>query len=194
MIKNTFWRGVKATLPLLITFAVVIWIFSVIEAFFGGIFKEMFGPSYYFKGLGSLLGLVFIFCFGILVNLWIIQGIYNYGESLVKRIPVIKNIYNSLEDLMGFFDPTRKGQSGVPVLIETSLGQVIGFVTIDNSEQLPDGLSQPDLIAVYIPLSYQIGGMTVFIHKSQVKEMNMPVDKAMSFVLTAGMTGQKQVG
>lgn len=193
MIKTIFWRGIKATLPLLITFAAVIWIFSIIEAFFGAIFKEVFGPNYYFKGLGSILGIIFIFCFGILVNLWVVKGVYNYGESLVKRIPIIKTIYNSLEDLMGFFDPAKKGENGIPVLIETSLGQVIGFVTIDDAELLPADINKEDVIAVYIPLSYQIGGMTVFIPKSQVKIMNMPVDKAMSFVLTAGMTSQKQV-
>lgn len=191
MVKNIFWQGVKATIPLLLTFALLIWVFSIIESFFGEIVKTFVGPNYYFRGLGCLLGIVFIFCIGILINLWMVQSVYNYGERLLKRIPVIKTIYNSIEDLMGFFDPTRKGKTGTPVLIDTALGKVIAFVTIEDTEKLPEGLNTDAFIAAYIPLSYQIGGVTVFLPRSQITPLNMPVDKAMSFVLTAGMTGQK---
>ncbi len=190
-IKTIFWRGVKVTLPLLLTVAVVIWAFSIIESFFGMIIKDLFGEKYYFRGLGCILGLLMIFFAGIVVNLWMVQGIYNLGERIVKKIPVIKTIYNSMTDLMGFFDPSNRGQTGTPVLIETALGRIIGFVTIQSSDKLPPDLQKDELIAVYIPLSYQIGGLTVFLPKDKVTPLNMPVDKAMSFVLTAGMTAQK---
>lgn len=191
--KTIFWRGVKVVLPLLITFAIVIWMFTIIEAFFGTIIKDIFGAQYYYRGTGLLLGVGLIFAAGAVINLWIVQGLYGLGERILQKIPVIKTIYNSMADLMGFFDPAKRSETGKPVLIETALGQVIGFVTIENTELLPADLQNNEKMAVYIPLSYQIGGLTVYISRDKVSELNMPVDKAMSFVLTAGMTGKKVI-
>ena len=57
-----------------------------------------------------------------------------------------------MQDLMKFFDPSRKGQSGIPVLVQTDLGKVIGFITVNDPLLLPNDLNNdPDLIPFISP-------------------------------------------
>jgi uncharacterized membrane protein len=49
------------------------------------------------------------------------------------------------------------------------------------------------MVAVYIPLAYMVGsGFTVFVHKNQVTDLNLPFDQAMKSNLTAGFLRRKR--
>ena len=47
-----------------------------------------------------------------------------------------------------------------------------------------------DLVAVYLPMSYQIGGYTIYIPRSRVTETDLTVEQAMRIVLTGGVRGR----
>lgn len=192
MLKQIFWRGLKVTIPIAVTVGLTVWVIAGLEKLFGSLLESIIGPHYYFPGLGFIVGIALIFCVGLFVNAWYIQPLYSWGERLLKRIPVIKTLYASMSDLMGFFDPQRPHERGAPVLMKTALGEVIGFITAEETNRLPKELRRDELIGVYIPLSYQIGGIMVFVPKSSVSPLSMPVDQAMGFVLSAGMAGQEQ--
>ena len=59
----------------------------------------------------------------------------------------------------------------------------IGFLT-NEDVRLP-GLE--GRVAVYMPMSYQIGGYTAFVPKSWVREVDLGVEEAMRSALTAWM-------
>jgi uncharacterized membrane protein len=40
---------------------------------------------------------------------------------------------------------------------------------------------------VYLPMSYQIGGYTLFIPREQAQPVDMSREDAMKFILTAGL-------
>ncbi len=40
-------------------------------------------------------------------------------------------------------------------------------------------------------MSYMIGGFTLFVPKEHVRPINMSMEEAMRFALTAGITGKK---
>ncbi len=66
--------------------------------------------------------------------------------------------------------------------------QVIGFVTQAIPEHLPEDFREQDNILVYMPLSYMIGGYAVLMPRSAVRPLNMSMEEAMRFTLTAGVT------
>ena len=51
-----------------------------------------------------------------------------------------------------------------------------------------------DLVAVYLPMSYQIGGYTIYLPRSRVIETDLTVEQAMRIVLTGGVRGQIELG
>ena len=71
--------------------------------------------------------------------------------------------------------------------------KVIGFVTQAVSARLPEGLQDEESILVYLPLSYMIGGYTVLLPRSAVQPLDMSMEEAMRFTLTAGVTGASTV-
>ncbi len=192
MLKKTFWNGLKIFVPVVVTVAVVVWTFSTIETFFGHLLKLVI-PQYYFKGLGILVGVAVIFLIGLLLNAWVVRKLYTMAERLVQKIPLIKTVYNAIQDLMSYFDKGDKAAAQQAVLVEIGIGKVMGFVTCNTLASFPV-LAKEDEVLVYIPLSYQIGGLSVMIAKSAITPLNWSANQAMSFVLTAGMTtGQKKI-
>ena len=67
--------------------------------------------------------------------------------------------------------------------------QVIGFVTQPSSERMPESFRDDESVLVYLPLSYMIGGYAVLIPRSAIRPLDMTIEEAMRFTLTAGMTG-----
>jgi uncharacterized membrane protein len=64
---------------------------------------------------------------------------------------------------------------------------VLGFVTRADFADAPAGLARADEVAVYLPMSYQVGGYTVFVPKSACTAVDMSREDAMKFILTAGL-------
>lgn len=188
MIKRIFWSGLQAFVPIVVTFAIVVWIFRSIEVFFGRFIQYIIPPQYYFDGLGIIVGVLLVFAIGILVNAWLIKQVYHFAEAIVNKIPGIKAIYNAVKDFVNFFDKSKQTQAQYAVLVNTALGQAIGFVTRDNLTDLPKDLGGDANCLVYIPLSYQIGGLMVSIPKKDLIKIDWEINQAMSFVITAGMS------
>jgi uncharacterized membrane protein len=66
--------------------------------------------------------------------------------------------------------------------------RLLGFVTRDDVHDIAEGLAPEQNIAVYLPMSYQVGGYTVFVPRDSVEPVNMSMNEAMRFAITAGMS------
>jgi uncharacterized membrane protein len=135
-------------------------------------------------------GLVLLYFLGLSVNAWIVRRLFRMGEGFLERIPLIKSIYGSLHDFMDYFSTAdeRRGMKQV-VLVSIADARLIGFVTREHVTDMP--FSPPaseEMVAVYLPFSYQIGGYTVFVPRSHLEPVDMPMEDAMRRVLTAGLT------
>lgn len=192
MFKKTFWDGVKVFVPIALTIGIILWLFSTLENFFGALILHVIPKEYYFKGLGILLGLIFIYAIGLLVNAWMVKWIYNATDRLVQKIPIVKVIYNAIQDLVNFFDKNNKSDQHQAVLMDYGMGKVIGFITRDSMKDTPLAEHAEDKVLVYVPLSYQIGGLAIIVSRSSLTPLKWSADQAMSFILTAGMTTQRK--
>jgi uncharacterized membrane protein len=61
------------------------------------------------------------------------------------------------------------------------------LVTRTELESLPAGIKKENRVAVFLPMSYQMGGFTVFLLKDRLTPLNMSVEKAMRSALTGWM-------
>lgn len=191
MLKKIFIKGLAALLPVVVTFAVCIWVLRSLESFFGYWLTKILPSGTYFTGLGILVGIVLVFIVGILMHAWIINKLYEFGQRALRKIPLIKTIYNAISDVMGFLED--KGSSDKrAVIVELPHGRALGFVTADINGPVPKGLLKEDEYLVYVPLSYQIGGHTFSIAKDKVHPIDWTAEKTMSFVLTAGLAGKRE--
>ena len=184
-------RGLIAIAPIALTIAILIWLFDFLEALVSVPMKELLG-EYYFPGLGIICALVVIFFVGLIINNFLIQRLYSWGERLLTRIPLVKTLYGAITDMMSFFNPKEK-KDGRVVALEWQGCRMLGIVTRENFDGLPEEVGGNEEVAVYIPLSYQIGGFTIMMPKSMIKPVPLSVEEGMRFVVTAGAPGKNAV-
>ncbi|MEK6593521.1 MAG: DUF502 domain-containing protein [Pseudomonadota bacterium] len=194
ILSKIFLQGLVVVLPITITLAVIYWFASTAETFLGGLVQFLAPGWRYWTGLGVLIGLLLVLAAGLMMNAWITRRLLVHAEALMGRIPVVKSIYGSLRDLARFLsrDGSKDGFHQVVMVSVTDQIRLLGFVTREDFAGLPDKLGASDTVGVYLPMSYQIGGYTVFLPRSAVEPIDMSVEDAMRFTLTAGMSSAKE--
>jgi len=189
-ITKVFFTGLATVLPLLATFYLLYWLTTTIESVLGGILKLFLTEHFYIPGLGIALGIVLIFAVGLLMRSWFAQIIFSIWEGFLLRVPVIKSIYSTLQDFSKYFvrAEDQHQQQVVSVRLKGSDFRLIGFVTRSDLSGLPPGLGSTGEIAVYLPMSYQIGGYTILIPRDDVEAVDISVEDALRFAVTAGVS------
>ena len=182
-----FARGLIAITPVAVTIALIVWIFMALEQAFSFPLKLIFGP-FYFTSMGVIVALILIFFIGMIINNWVIQKIYNWSEKVLKKIPIVKTFYNAISDLLSFFNQ-KDGEKKMEqvVIMEWGGMRTLGFITRENFDDLPDNIAEGEEVAVYVPFSYQIGGFTFLVSKSELQKIDMTVEEGMRFAITAGV-------
>jgi len=179
-----FLSGLFTILPILVTLFILIWF----ATFANDVFKVFIPNKLYWPGMGLLFGLVLIFVIGLLMNAWIGQRIFNLGDTLLNRIPIVKTLYGSSRDLMNLLSGSEKKKFSRVVVVRLGRVRVIGLVTRESLADLPENLAAADSVVVYIPLSYQIGGHMVILPRASIEPLSMSLEEAMRFILTAGVS------
>jgi uncharacterized membrane protein len=190
-ISRTFLTGVATIVPVVGTIYVLWWLEDRSGTWLE---KTLPGSVWDFPGAGILVGLVLIYLVGFLMRIYAVGFVFRLGERVLHRIPLVKTLYGSLRDLMGFFVRDEDGKQSQVVMVTlpgTGL-RLIGLLTRDEFSDIPAGIGTEDTVAVYLPMSYQIGGFTVMLPRAVVEPIDMSMEDAMRFAVTAGMTqGEK---
>lgn len=184
-LNQIFFKGLIVVLPITLTFYLLYWASINVESIFGPMLSRVLGDWLYVPGLGILLSLIFIMLVGVLVSNYITARFFNWITGLLEKLPLIKAIYSPLRDLMGLIpgksSDGSKLQRVVLVPLEPMGVKVLGLVTREDLDELPG----KNLISVYIPLSYMLGGVTVLVEPSKVEKVDMPVDVALKLSVTS---------
>ena len=182
--------GLITILPVLLSFYLLYWFAVTAETMLGSMIRLMIPEEFYWPGMGLVVGLVVVFLIGLMMHAYIVQRLFAKGEKILYRMPLIKSLYRAIRDFFDYFSPNKEKEFNQVVSVhigETGM-QVIGFVTQSVAENLPEDFRGEDSVLVYIPLSYMIGGYSVLMPRSAIRPLNMTMDDAMRFTLTAGVT------
>ncbi|GGN28222.1 MULTISPECIES: DUF502 domain-containing protein [Marinomonas] len=183
-------KGLVAVLPIGLTVYLIYWLLATGEAIAQPVLLLLIPEALYFPGLGLLASLALLVLTGFLVNLYGFRYLVKLSHNIFERIPLVKSIYGAIKDMMMVFNLAEKKEMKSVVSIEWNGAQVIGFIT---GEQTGKRLfKEQDLVGVYVPLSYQIGGMTLYISRDRLTELDIGVEEAMRLALTAGVQATKK--
>lgn len=193
---SIMFQGLVAMLPAVLTIYIVFWLVRSAETVVGALLKVLLPEGWYLPGMGLMAGLVVTFLFGLALNAFLVRRLLGLSEKLMNRIPLVKTLYGSLKEFIGFFTAKRESQLNQVVTVELDMGgttmRMIGFVTRSDFSDLPAGIGHDGEIAVYIPMSYQIGGYTVIVPRVAVKQVDISINRAMGFVVTGGIAADKE--
>jgi uncharacterized membrane protein len=182
-------KGLVTILPIGLTVYFVYWLGVTTEGLLSKPIKIALGDNYY-PGMGLVTGFLLLFLVGLAVNQFLVRRLLAMGEELLLRVPVVKTVYSAIRDMTRLVNTDKKkGDLDRVVTVDVGLGRLIGFVTQEHANTLGIG-GGDDLVAVYLPMSYQIGGYTVYLPRSKVTETDLTVEQAMRIVLTGGVRGR----
>ncbi|MCP4878221.1 MAG: DUF502 domain-containing protein [Gammaproteobacteria bacterium] len=188
-IGKTLLTGFITVLPIILTIYLLYWLAVTSEQVMGTALRWLLPKVVYFPGLGTLVGLVAVFLVGLLMKAVLVRQLFSFGEQILYHLPIIKTVYRAIRDMFDFFSP-KKENFGRVVIVKFNNMEIIGFITQEDPERLPESFRNSDSVLVYIPMSYMIGGFTLLIPKQDIKPCQMSMDEAMRFALTAGITGK----
>ncbi|MCG3178082.1 MAG: hypothetical protein BIFFINMI_00405 [Phycisphaerae bacterium] len=189
-----FLAGATVVVPFAITIATLV----LTGAWIGGLVNKVLPEGRDLPLiLGLLLVLAAIYAVGLLTRLFLFKSLVRLGEWALAKVPLIYSLYEGIRDLLKFFGGGDKEQMGRVVKVTLAGGQIrmLGILTNER----PRGLigehrgspaileSNPDAgrVAVYLPMSYQLGGFTIYVDPSQVQDVDMTVEQAMKISATA---------
>jgi uncharacterized membrane protein len=182
-------KGLVTILPIGLTVYFVYWLGVTTESLLSKPIKLVVGDNYW-PGMGLVTGFVILFVVGLAVNAFVVRRVLGLGEELVLRVPVVKTVYSAIRDMTRLVNTDKKkGDLDRVVTLDYGPGKLIGFVTQEHANTLGIG-GGDDMVAVYLPMSYQIGGYTLYVSRSKLHETDLTVEQAMRIVLTGGVRGK----
>ncbi len=189
VLGKLFLKGLAVVIPIVLTLAILWWMAAGAERLMGSIIQFALPAGWYVPGMGLVSGLVLIALIGLLSHVLIFQKLFNLGEAIFNRLPLAKTIYTAIKDFVGYLNPDKDSELGKVVMVQMpgQSIQLIGFVTREQFDDLPFTPDADDPVAVYMPMSYMIGGYTLFLPRSALTPLDLTFEQAMRLVLTGAV-------
>lgn len=188
-LRGQFLAGILITVPIGATILILVWIFNTIDNILRPTITSIWGHS--IPGVGFGITIVLIYLIGVIASDVGGRKLINFGESLLAKVPIVKQLYSGIKQILESFSSPSQARFMHVVLVEFPRKgmRAIGFVThetIDNSGR--------KLLNVFIPTAPNpTTGFLQLMRESEVIRTNISVDDAIKMVISAGRVSLKDV-
>lgn len=149
--------------------------------------RSMFGFN--IPGLGALLTLLVVFLTGLLTANFIGQRLVRWWEALLRRIPVVRSVYQSVKQISDtIFSPSGQAfRQALLVQYPRQGSWTIGFLTGKPGGEIAGHLGD-DMISLYVPTTPNpTSGFFLMVPKADVIELDMSVEDALKYLISMGV-------
>lgn len=181
-LRSKFIIGILVIAPIGATIWILIWVFNGLDNILEPVIKSIWGRSFPGVGFGAII--VLIYLAGILASNFVGKGMIKWGESILERIPLVRQLYNGIKQIMESFLAPGESRYMEVILIEFPRKGMwsIGFVTNKLS-----GKSGEKLLSIFIPTSPNpTSGFLQITSEEEIIRTNISVDEALKMVVSAG--------
>ncbi len=190
--RKYFITGLLVLVPLAITVWVVNLIIGTMDQSLL-LLPEKWRPAALFgfsvPGLGTLLTLLVILATGLATRNFVGKQVVLVWEMLVKRIPVVSSIYNSVKQVSDtlFSSSGNAFRKAVLVQYPRQNSWTIAFMTGVPGGDVRNHL-HGDYISLYVPTTPNpTSGFFLMVLRSDTIELDMNVDEALKYIVSMGV-------
>jgi len=193
VLGKLFLKGLAVVIPVTLTLAILWWMARGAEEILGGLLIKFLPAGWYIPGMGLVSALAITILVGLLTHVILFQKLFALGETILNRLPLVKTIYSALKDFIAYLSPDSKMALSKVVLVKIPGAEFeqLGFVTREDFSRLPIKVTVEEPIAVYLPMSFQIGGYTLFLPRSCLTPIDISFEDGMKLVLTGAVSREK---
>ena len=192
--KRRFIAGLLISIPAVITFLVIWWLFKFLDGFLEPLYYKILG--YHVHGLGFISTVVLIFIVGIISTNVFGRKIIESFEHLILKIPVLKGIYTSVKQLVDAFSPDSKVSSFKKfVIVEYPRPHVYayGFLTKECVMRMVQDQAETSLKAVYIPTNLIYFGEIALFRDEHIFFTDIPIEDGIKIILSGGIATPSKI-
>ena len=190
-VGRRFLAGLLLVIPVGVVIFVLVWFFTGVDGILQPAIKTIFGSE--IPGLGFGITIILVYLAGLFASNIVGHRMIRFGESLLVRIPILKQLYNGTKQVIAGLSGTglNKAAFREVVLVEFPRDgmQTIGFVTNEMED-----INGQKLLAVYIPTApLPTSGYFEILTEDKVTRTNISVDEAMQMVISSGMISPRVI-
>jgi len=183
-VRKVFLAGMVVVVPIIITAFALIWLFRLLDGFFSPLIQQIIGRE--IPGLGILSEIVIIFLVGLVATNVLGSRVLNLFQNLLMRIPVVKNIYPTIKQIVEAFHPSSGSSFKRVVLVEYPKNGIytMGFLTGEVS--MKGVSSNQRYYSVYLPTNNLYLGQVALFKADEVIITALTIERGLKIILSGG--------
>lgn len=206
-IRKSFWKGMAALLPALLTFIVLVLGIGLVYDYLGKYVNEVIiriiasgqGWEYretadwyeanFLTPVGVIVAVIGLGIAAYLIGTFLGGSLMRLAESWLVRIPIVRKIYPGAKQVSDFFFSEKAVEFRRVVALEFPRKGMwmIGFVTGSGLKELSTRTGE-EMLSVFIAFTpAPVTGYVVVVPSRDVMDLKMTVDEALQFLISAGV-------
>ena len=192
-LRNYFLTGIVVAAPIgitiYLTWAFVHWVDSRVKP----LIPRLYNPDTYLPfsvpGVGLIFAILILTLLGFLTANLVGRSIIGFGELLLDRVPLVRNLYRGLRQLFQtVLSQTSRSFQSVALVEYPRRGLWrMAFVATDAKGEVANRLPE-DSVAVFIPNTPNAtAGFLAFVPRTDVILLDMTFEEAAKTIISAGL-------
>ncbi|MYZ47316.1 DUF502 domain-containing protein [Rhizobiales bacterium L72] len=198
-LRNYFLTGIVVAAPIGITIYLSWTIIHWVDGWVKPIIPRAYNPDSYLPfsvpGVGLVVAVVLLTLLGFLTANLVGRTIVGYGELLLDRMPVVRNLYRALKQIFEtVLSESARSFKKVGLIEYPSKGLwALVFIATDAKGEVPHKVpEEDDLISVFLPTTPNpTSGFLLFVPRRNLIELEMSVEDGAKLVISAGLVTPK---
>ena len=188
-IRNNFIAGIVVLIPIGITLYLTLFIIKISSK----ILPKEINPNYYLPynipGLEIFISVLIITFIGWISLSFIGRKLFDYFETILNKIPILRTIYSAVGQLTETFAKSKSDKKSVVLVEYPRKGTwAVGFATKENKGEIRNKVGE-DLINVFVPTTPNpTSGFLLMFQKKEVIFLDITFEQASKFIVSAGST------
>ncbi len=194
-IRKSFFTGVAVALPIVTTIAIIVWFINFVDEKIKPLLPTKFVPEWIasIPGIGVVVSFVILWMIGTLASNFLGSRLIKLGEGLVNRVPLVRNIYNALKQLVVAVTQQKDRAFREVCLLEYPRKGIwaVGFVTTDVKGEPARKLGE-GYVSIFMPTTPNpTSGFLLFVKRSEIRVLDMTVEEGAKMIISAGMVSSE---
>lgn len=192
IIKKQFVSGLLVTVPLIVTYFVLRFLFNLLDGILGPFTEGLLG--YDIPGLGAVVTILLILLAGIVTTNYAGARLYHWSDRSLGRTPLVRVVYTAAKQLVqSMFTPTTRAFSEVALVEYPRKGiYAIGFLS--GRSAIKKGEKSSTMRLVFIPSTpTPFTGLVIYVPEEDVYPVDIGVEAAVKLLVSGGIVAPPKI-
>ena len=181
-IKRHLIAGVLAIVPIALTFWILRFLFRFLDSFTAPILKNI---GIEIPGLGIILTLLFIFLLGLFITNVLGRTIFNWGERILTKLPLVNTIYNAVKQITNAFSGKSMKNFKQVIFIQYPRKGLWTMCFVTNQSKNESG---DEFYHVFVPTTPNpTSGVFIVIPQKDAVHPDISVEEGLKSIISGGI-------